>query len=549
MVASARASAYGALHLDANEDVETGTRSPARARKGTLTRLVIGMMVGAVCAAAVVRISSGMVETRQEVASVVDANRDRLARAPVPGVMEKSAEVANITSFGLRWVIFGFTTQRDQIIPLMQGRATDDWEKDFITFKNALPKNDVAGGLYNFEYWDDDESRETKVVLVSWRPESVTDREEARAGFYLGSLMVATDDYVEEHYPMTTMHDNYFEFCSQTMGIPIKQCALDKRFHNCPFNTGNDEDSNLPHDNPCVMESCQGSTFQDPNAALDGAIPQACCDYIVEDFCMDAENMANHGCHPTTVAAITKLCELPPIPEVPELLVTPEEEQLCLDDCANSCRTFDDPNDTWKKCSACPIDGLAHDLDGDGPNPALVYQCHSDALGFEMERCCGIAPECGAPDAQADFMCGALEYFECGWVDHRDCPELKVSQVRAASAVGCCQTTGKEDGAVAYEEEIHEVDCGGDFTSDEDKAAMDFVLHPDMSCQQVQDDIAAAIAAAEDEAAAAAAGPITTTEPVAVRRMAEERAQANERYAEFFSDKRSVRYSDPRRIF
>ena len=61
---------------------------------------------------------------------------------------------------------------------------------------------------------------------------------------------------------------------------------------------------------------------------------------------------------------VDKLCELPPIPEVPELLVTPEDEQLCLDDCANSCRTFDDPNDTWKKCSACPIDGLAHDLDG-----------------------------------------------------------------------------------------------------------------------------------------------------------------------------------------
>ena len=114
---AARASSYGSVNLDVAEDVPMRVETP----KGGLHRLVAAVMVGALCVASLVALarSNGLVS--QRVSSVVDSNRDRLTLAPVPGVMDEAAKVANITAFGLRWAIFGFTKERNEIIPTMQG--------------------------------------------------------------------------------------------------------------------------------------------------------------------------------------------------------------------------------------------------------------------------------------------------------------------------------------------------------------------------------------------------------------------------------------------
>ena len=38
--------------------------------------------------------------------------------------------------------------------------------------------------------------------------------------------MIATDDYVEAHFPLHTMHENYFDFCTNVMDIPLDQCKV-----------------------------------------------------------------------------------------------------------------------------------------------------------------------------------------------------------------------------------------------------------------------------------------------------------------------------------
>jgi len=547
---SARASGYGTVNLDVTA-IEMDVVS-THGKATTLHKAMAAVATVALCVVAIAALSTSGSVDPTHMDEVVDANRDRMRLAAVPGVMEKAAEVSNMTAFGLRWAIFGFDNERNKILPTMQGRATDDWEKDFLAFKNALPNDDVAAAIYNFEFWSDEESKENMPILVSWRPESLEPREEARAGYYLGSLMVATDDYVVQHYPMDSMNENYFEFCSKTMEIPIKQCSLDKDFHNCPFgHTGEDGAvAELQEDNPCRDDRCQGATFQDPDTVLDGAIPQACCTYILDVYCRDPMNIDNHGCHPTVLSTMEKECEIPIIHEVPELLVTPEDEQLCLDECIQPCSLFEDPNDTWRKCSGCAVDGQLHDMlleAGQDASEERAYQCHSDAIGFVMQRCCGIAPECATESSQTDFMCAALEYYECEWVEHRDCPELKVMQTRAASPAGCCESRSKADPPLEtqFEDDIHEVDCGGQYTSDETIAEWDLMFQVDRPCADIQEEyriaeearlqaIADALAAAEAEA---------EEEPAPARRMTESdyagtRQQRRNAYAAMYSDKR-----------
>merc|ERR1711988_1932001 len=193
--------------------------------------------------------------------------------------------------------------------------------------------------------------------------------------------------------------------------------------------------------------------------------------------------------------------------------------------------------DTWKKCSDCPIDGLEHD--------GKVYQCHSDALGFEDQRCCGIAPECSAAEAQSDFMCASLEYYECQWIDHRDCPELKVSQIRAASPTGCCETTVKETGEDMFDDDVHEVDCGGEFTEKADKKKLHFLFHEDRTCADVQEEYRQAeIAAAEAEAEAEAEEEVAPERRLA----AAKKERARELYMDRYSDIRPVSHHHRRRV-
>jgi len=353
--------------------------------------------------------------------AAINANRNKGSLAAVPGVLEKTQEVLNITQNGLRWAVFSFIPCCDddcaecKIVPTVQGKASSDWGRDWSSFTNALPEHEVAAAVYNFEYFTDESTTESKPVLITWAPEGTSTKDLARAGYYLGSVILATDG-VHAHYPLQEISETYLQFCSDVIGIDRDMCSLEGSFHNCPFVpfAGNGKEGN-----PCESDTCDGAAFLNPNDAHaedEGVIPAECCAFI-DEWCHDSDNFGTAGCHPVTVRAVTKLCDNEPVDETPELVLPADENEECVDTCIEPCAFFTDPLDTWQKCSGCPTDNM--------PKDGKTYQCYPGAVAFEDYRCCGIAPECKTVEAQSSLTCETLEDFECAWIEHYDCPKYE----------------------------------------------------------------------------------------------------------------------------
>jgi len=456
---------YGALESQA---------APQENSQRVGAKYVLGFAAVALLTVGVVALSShtGSVQ----VDAVADANRNRATIAKVdPGVRELGLEVLNMTVHGLRWAIMGFDRRRETIIPLTSGPATADWEKDFKMFTNALPEASAAIAVYNFEYWVDNESTGVEPVMITWAPVHLTPFEEARAGYYLPAVILAlnTDEgrlstlamankndaigktkaghSGYDHtgfsgpYRLESISDTYESFCMNEMGMPQKECALEKGFHNCPFESEDPEE--WTDGNPCARPECDGASFQRPEGALPGTIPDACCRYIEDDFCAAPENYATMGCHEVTIAAIDRLCEIPK-PAMPvKIEWSWAEEAKCTTMCASACGTFLKPEKTWQNCEGCRMDLMP---DEDAQNPGQISLCYPGAVGYQMDTCCGNAlTEDGEFFCEQDHnlsaeACNLLEYFDCQWVPQQDCPELKRSQDISESTTGCCYHPGTE---------------------------------------------------------------------------------------------------------
>jgi len=430
-------SEYGSLTM--KEEVE---------KVRTFRKTVALAFVGVFALAAVVGMSA---VAANATSSAVNANRNKGTLAAVPGVMEKTQEVLNMTTYGLRYAVFSFTPccENDcgecKIVPTVQGMASDDWAMDWTSFTNALPENSVAAAVYNFEYFTGESATANKPILITWAPPKTDDKQLARAGYYLGSVILATEG-VHEHYPLKEMGEGYMDFCSDVLDIDRRLCAQEGEFHNCPFEN---DAGGAPQGTPCEAPQCDGAAFSNPNSAADeGTIPEECCDYI-ETYCRDPANVnTSPGCHPVTLRSVTRLCGFQQPDETPELILPDDEEQPCdASACMQPCAFFEDENDTWKKCAGCRTDKQKD------PETGLVYQCYPGAIGFEMNRCCGIAPECAAAESQTGLACDTLEEFGCVWLEHRDCPEEMYRQGYDAAPIGCC------DGA----EGVNQMDCSGEF--------------------------------------------------------------------------------------
>jgi len=456
---------YGAL--ESQQVQEKGTQ-----RSGA--KYVAAFATVALIVAGVVVMSAGT--SSANVNSVVDANRNRATLSKVdPEVRELGLKVLNMTVNGLRWAIMGFDRRREEIIPLTSGPATADWEKDFKMFTNALPEASAAVGVYNFEYWVDDESTGVEPIMITWAPQHLTDFEEARAGYYLPGIILAlntdegrintmkmggthTTDTVGkqkkghatyEHtgfsgpYRLEAISDTYEEFCKNEMGMPEKDCALEKGFHNCPFES--EDEAEWTDANPCKRTECDGASFVRPEGALPGTIPQSCCDYISKTFCADPANYATMGCHQVTQAAIDRLCEIPKPAEPVNIEWSWAEEAKCTTMCANACGTFLKPEKTWQNCEGCRMD---LEPDPNAQNPGQISLCYPGAVRYEMNTCCGNAKTedgaffCEQEENLSAEACNLLEYFQCQWIEQKDCPELKRSQDMLEAPAGCCYMKG-----------------------------------------------------------------------------------------------------------
>lgn len=415
--------------------------------------------------------------TRQVVLQrTIDANKARASASPVsPLVAEKTAEVVNMTEYGLRWAIFGFdSTSGDEvrtIVPLMQGTATDDWRGDWDRFVAALPENDCAAAVYNFQYWvqpaaevdengellTDDQGNAIEAdpayfdldpLLITWAPESIEAREVARYGYYLGALIVATD-HPDEDFDLEVIGmdgftgdtvdgfgtfgdyndangDGYKNFCMYREAMKGRSegeatCSMIDDFHNCPFDYPTTPVYAISTDvsiaNPCDVETvtaCKGAQFVEPDsddpASVAGAMTWDCCEYIT-DFCQQLEPRTDvPGCHEDALATIRALCDSR----------APADEIQCFGDCGQVPCDGDEEGFRAQPDCAQPCPLMASPVEtyqkcsgcptsGLPQANGLTYQCHREAFGFLDMRCCGLHEDCEDAANQNEDSCGIYD--------------------------------------------------------------------------------------------------------------------------------------------
>ena len=243
--------------------------------------------------------------------------------SPMIGVAEKAVQLLNQTSYGIRYVVIRFNKERSAMMPVMQGASSNDWELDFTAFTNAMAWTDGTDpspcvGFYMFPYWTGDKTQEHQPLVVTYSPGAVPAKETARYGYFLGSLLLATDqDKVMDSYDYVALSETasgslptYQEFCESALKLEHGACELDETFHNCPWDEG-------AAGSPCADSACMGATFEPPNLSASGTIPTACCDYVIDDFCKQPDNMGTHGCHPALLRTFGDLCAEKRPDEVP----------------------------------------------------------------------------------------------------------------------------------------------------------------------------------------------------------------------------------------
>jgi hypothetical protein len=397
----------------------------------TFKKTVVATFVAVAFVLAVVGVSA---VSANSTSAAVNTNRHKGTLAAVPHVADKTEEVLNMTGTGLRYAIFEFLPccamecSECVMVPAKQGKASDDWAADWESFLNALPeKNDesvgIAAAVYNFEYFTAETSTNNSPLLLTWAPSDAHPKDIARAGYYLGSVILATEG-VTEHYPLTSKDISYYDFCTTTMNVDADMCQLESTFHNCPFDNGGDLT-----DTPCTATACDGASFSSTASADDdaGAIPEDCCANI-NDFCADGSNAANPGCHPVTFTAITKLCAESDTDETPEIILPDNQVSQCTDDCRQPCAFFQcasPPCDsTWEQCSGCYTDGKSHTYD----DATFKAQCYPGQVMFKEMQCCGLQPECSAADSNTKVACDTLGEFGCEYKQHFQCIGLVAQQ-------------------------------------------------------------------------------------------------------------------------
>jgi len=381
-------------------------------------------------------------------------NRDKINLAVLTGVKEKADEVMNPgLGKNLRFVIFGFTKDRESVIPLVEGTKSNNWEADWTSFKNSLPEVDVAAAVYNFPYWVSDTQFTEESILITWRPDDVDPREIARGGYFLGSIILSTKG-VKQKFALSTIDESYNDYCVQVMGIDAGFCGMERDFHNCPFGPtpqsgkgkGSSSDRRVTGGilSPCDASECDGATFEEFKDAAPGSMPDTCCNYIT-DFCK--KNMDFPGCHPVSMTNIELLCEITDPDEIPTVFVDPNYTACDKAVCGEPCTLFDEPSDTFTKCSGCPVNMHKYEEHNN-----MVMQCHPEALGFQDRRCCGLSAEC--TDGLSKDECDTLDVFECKHMDHNLCAGFVEEQERLLAE----QEQAKKDLLAALEEEEEEED-------------------------------------------------------------------------------------------
>lgn len=485
--------AYGSV------TVEEERNGAVREGLSLRTRVVVSIAFGVLAFCAVFAWGNG-VTAEEAMKSAVDYNKIREDNAQIPGIAEMCKQVTKPPKEGeaeMRFALFGFNTdtetrngrethdpEKDYFVPFMKMKATGVWERDWEMFKNALPENDVAIGVYKFPIWsqkeaidqadqnddaeeagsDDKDTFTVMNLIITWSPKDVNPRELIRGGFFLPRVLVACEEQMGEsfgasnHIALTDKDLDYYDVCKTLVDDP-ELCETEKKFIDCPFFADGEG-------TPCSVEFCEGADFSTDQ----GSLPEACCDYIKHQYCPFHENAP--GCNDMTKDIIDDVCSVyddsrfadednveflefnqcGPVIGKGGIMVRFYSNELCKcvfdnDNCFKQGQCKRDQSCvlqnvmTYKNCHAEKCRSYCNQL----PNPTDSsqfcsgcppledgYKCYAGATGYKEFECCGVNPICTAGHNLLDEQkCKTFsDTMGCAWGTPDHCTEINAQQKR-----------------------------------------------------------------------------------------------------------------------
>jgi hypothetical protein len=393
---------YGTLESPAVQE------KPASKTKTVATVAAVLAIFGFVA----VSFTSGFVQVK----NVVDSN---YARKDVSIVSEDVMSMFNATCINeglkIRYVLATFDTARTTIVPAVEGRATNHWERDFSSFKNALPSHEeIAFAVYNFPVWNQPEDGEQAnfEILPTFVTYLAADADPSSmylGGAYLGSAALAAA-CTGGNMIAVTKEMTYIDACEKLTNDRERCMAVNNQ--DCPFE-GEDGTS---EGTPCATE-CNGvSNF------AEGEHGEECCNAIM-DYCADTTRV---GCSDYADAIYREHCGgVYALADTQNLLLSgyADEVDQCARECENPCNLLAEDNsdaDTYKMCSGCATDGNVYAYtDGE-----FAANCYPGQYKFQEQRCCGVRENfatCG--DYANEDSCDSMPELElgCKWSTHVEC--------------------------------------------------------------------------------------------------------------------------------
>lgn len=368
-----------------------------------LKRATAAFVLGVVATVAVLAFFGTTNQKVMSTTNLAEANRDKMALAPLQGVDEAAADILSEES-KTRGIVITFDPSRTKMVASVRIPKTDDWKKDWNSLLDALPEDDVAAAIYSFPFWEGPAAESSKPVLFTSRPKTVDFKEQYLAGYFLGPLIIATEGV---HKVKSVEGENYFEMCRK-LRIDDSNCELENQFHDCPF-AGDDSEVN-----PCTQKDengkavCGGSFIEEEVDT--GSISKACCT-VIDEYCgADSERM---GCRGDTLEMIVANCNAP----MPEPEVTPLMEfyltQVCAPICGvKKCVDFEEPGDTYVKCAGCTGD-------------FKTSKCSPTQPGFMEYRCAGVSDDC--VNSKNEVECAIFGDL-CMWATHEVAADFETAQ-------------------------------------------------------------------------------------------------------------------------
>lgn len=297
----------------------------------------------------------------------------------------------------------------------MTAKASDHWERDWEAFKNALSVMKVGYGVYNFPVWDEGEEGTTFAVMptfVTYLDPNADIEWLYHGGSYLGGAAIAAKCTGKDMLRVKA-DDSYVTACTRLTGN--EQACKAVVDDVCPF-------ADTPT-SPCYCDGEMRTDF------VRQSINPECCDQI-KAWCAQPAN--TQGCSTYAVEHYDSKCDegYHDLERVQTLLLEnfEDEDDLCLEECANSCKYVEN---NYKKCSACATNLATHTY----ASGSFAASCYPGAIGFVNHRCCGTGDSrqtCAAFSEAND--CALVSHVDdgCMWMEHTECA-AKITAAREAA--------------------------------------------------------------------------------------------------------------------